>query len=278
MNTKEKISTIFKIFGKIIKTPKSIFWVLKDETSYENQLRRKYGRIQFPSVDINQFLIEGRGEISTYTFLSGSSLVTDLVLLKSLAQSIPDCNYLEIGMWRGESIVNVAETATHCTSVNLSPEEMIRMGLPPKYAQLHGCLVGERSTIQIIHANSLKFDFSTLNSRYDLIFVDGDHKYEAVKSDTEKVFSLLRNDDSMIVWHDYGYDPETPRYSVIAAILDGLPPEEHQYLYHVSNTMCAIYTKKKMKSSLLDSPVTPDKIFCVQLKTSPLSLPQVKTL
>ncbi len=272
MNAKEKISTIFKIFGKLIQTPKSIFWIFKDETSYENRLRKKYGKVQFPSVDIRHFLADGKGEISTYTFLNGSSLPTDLILLKSLAQSIPNCNYLEIGMWRGESVVNVAEVAAHCTSVNLSPEEMISMGFKKKYAQLHGCLLGNQSNIKIVHANSLSFDFSTLNAKYDLIFVDGDHKYEAVKSDTEKVSRLLRNEDSMIVWHDYGYDPETPRHSVISAILDGLPPEEHQHLYHVSNTMCAIYTKKKLDAKLLDSPITPDKVFSVQLTTNPFTV------
>ena len=42
---------------------------------------------------------------------------------------------------------------------------------------------------------------------------------------------LLKDENSMIIWHDYGYNPETPRHSVIAAILDGLPASAHQHVF-----------------------------------------------
>ena len=119
--------------------------------------------------------------------------------------------------------------------------------------------------IKQIYANSFKFEFSTLNKKFDLIFVDGDHSYNAVKSDTANVFKLLRNENSVIVWHDYGYNPEKPRYSTIAGILDGLPEEARNYVYHVSNTMCAIYTKKSFNSVIIDPPTYPEKTFSIKL-------------
>jgi len=272
MTNLQRLITISKIVIKLAKFPASIFLILKDETEHKSYLQKKYGKTQFPTVDINQFFVDGRAEINHYTFLDGSSLATDLALLKSIAASYPGCEYMEIGTWRGESILNVADTGAHCTSVNLSPEDIIAMGLDEKYAHLHGCLIKDKSKIKTVYANSLTFDFSTLNQKYDLIFVDGDHTYDAVKSDSSKVFELLKDENSMIVWHDYGYNPETPRHSVIAAILDGLPASAHSHLYHVSNTICAIFTKRDLKAALLESPVKPDKTFKVSLQTTPFEL------
>ena len=265
MTNKERIKIIFRTVGKIIKKPSLILLVLSDETEFKRHLKKTYGRTQFPTADINQFLIDRKATVNHYTFLDGSSLVTDLALLKSIAQSVPECKYLEIGTWRGESILNVVDAGAHCTSVNLSPEEIIASGFP-KYAELQACLIKDTTNIKTVYANSLTFDFSTLNQKFDLIFVDGDHHYEAVKSDTRNVYQLLKNDNSMIVWHDYGYNPEKPRHSVIAGILDGLPAEAHKYLYHVSNTMCAVYTKKNLVADIQHYPTRPDKTFCVMLE------------
>lgn len=269
MTNRQRIKALYQILHKIIFKPSSIFLVLKDETEYEKYLLKKYQKTQFPTADINQFLIDGKGQINHYTFLDGSSLITDLALLKSIALSIPKCEYLEIGTWRGESIMNVADCAAHCTSINLSPKDIMALGLSEKYANLHGCLIKDKPNILSVHANSLSFDFSSLNQQFDFIFVDGDHSYEGVKSDSQKVYELLKDENSVIVWHDYGFSPEITRHLVMAAIMDGLPSEAHQFLYHVSNTICAIYTKRKLETISLESPVRPDKVFSVSFENSP---------
>ena len=269
MTNNQRFKAIYQIIRKIILKPSSIFLVLKDETEYELLLKKKYGKTRFPTIDINNFLINKTVEVGHYTFLDGSSLITDLVLLKSIASSFKDCEYLEIGTWRGESILNVSDTGANCTSINLSPEEIILMGLPDKYANQQGYLIKDQKNIQIIHANSLTFDFSKLNKKFNLIFVDGDHSYNAVRSDTKNVFELLKDDNSIIVWHDYGYNPETPRYSVIAAILEGLPTSSHKHLFHVSNTICAIYSKREYETIILDSFVKPEKVFKIELQNTP---------
>jgi len=269
MTNKKRLKALCKILKKIVFYPKSIFLVLKDESEYQMKLKKKYGINEFPTVDIREFLYENKAEVDHYTFLDGTSLITDLALIRSIARSIPNCNYLEIGTWRGESIMNVAIEAKHCTSVNLSPDEIIAMGMPEKYALQHGCLIQNQPNITTIHANSNFFDFNSLDQKFDLIFIDADHSYEGVKSDTEKIFSLLRDDNSIIVWHDYGFNTETPRYSVIAGILDGLPQEAHQSLYHVSNTMCAVYTKRKLETVKAQEILIPDKIFLINFNVNP---------
>ncbi len=272
MKIAEKLNVILKILTKIIKRPNSIFMVLKDESEYENLLIKKHSRTHFQTVDIKYFIDNGIQEINHYTFLEGGSWITDLALLKSLASRYQTCDYLEIGTWRGESIANVADVnESHCVSINLSPEQIISMGFAEKYAKEHGCLIKDRKNIQTIYADSLNFDFESMNKKFDLIFVDGNHSYDAVKSDTQNVFKLLKNDKSIIVWHDYSFDPVTPRHSVIAAILDGVPKEEHQHLYHVSNTLCAIYLKDKNVTAYIeDKPYRANKTFQINIKSNAL--------
>jgi hypothetical protein len=60
--------------------------------------------------------------------------------------------------------------------------------------------------------------------------------------------------------------PENVRPEVLSGILDGLPKEEHNFLYHVSNTLCAIYTKEKFNSKLISFPVEPKKKFNIKIK------------
>lgn len=269
MKFNEKIKAIALLASKIISTPSALFLILKDETTYRKNLQKRYGYTNFRSIDFNYFLKNKEAIVDNYAFLEGGSLVTDLALLKSIAQGFEQCEYLEIGTWRGESIVNVANVAkTRCTSINLSPEDIIARGFPEKYAHEHGSLINERKNITQIHADSQKFDFNSLGKKFDLIFIDGDHKYEAVKADTVNTYPLLRGENSVIVWHDYSFDPVTPRHSVIQAILDGLPKEAHKHLYHVSNTMCAIYTQSEtVKAFLLKSDNNLDKVFSIKIES-----------
>ena len=60
---------------------------------------------------------------------------------------------------------------------------------------------GER--INQVFADSYELDWSCLNTRFDLVLIDGCHHYKYVKRDTENAINFL-NDNGVIVWHDYG--------------------------------------------------------------------------
>ena len=169
------------------------------------------------------------------------------------------------GTWRGESIVNVSEFAKECYTLNLSRQQIIELGLPESYADLHGCFSKEKKNITHLFGSSLNYDFDKLNKKFDVIFIDGNHAYDFVKNDTEKVFNHLIHEDSIVIWHDYAYDPETVRTEVLAGILDGIPEQYKENVYHVSNTLCAIYSPKKFNSSIINFPVKPEKYFSVDL-------------
>ena len=198
--------------------------------------------------------------------LDGGSLITDLQLLSTLASRQDVKSYLEIGTWRGESVYNVSKYIDDCTTINLSAAEMKAMGLSPEYAEQHGILSSKNPKILHIGANTKTFDFASLNKKYDLVFIDGEHSYEMVLNDTQKVFKHLLHDNSVVVWHDYAYSPQNMRYEVFQAILDGVGNENHAYLYHPKNTLCAVFTKKKLKSSAFDKMKFPEKIFTVNIE------------
>lgn len=268
-----KLAALFKVFKKLIKDPSSLSSVLHNdyESDMKKYIEKKHGIAQLPTIDINTLFPLLSEEINNYTFLEGTSAITDIVLLKQLARRYPHCNYLEIGSWRGESIYNVAQVADKCTSVTLSGEEMKALNYPEGMVELDGFFSNNVSNIEKIEHNSLTYDFSHLKNKYDLIFVDGDHAYKVVKADTSNMLGLLKNDSSVLVWHDYGFGFEKIRYSVLAGILDGVPPELHKYLYHVSNTMCAILIKNEFETYFTKYPTTPNKSFTVKITTGKIS-------
>jgi hypothetical protein len=115
------------------------------------------------------------------------------------------------------------------------------MGMPARYAELHGFFSKDLPNVQHLYGNSATFDMASLGQPFDLIFIDGDHHYEAVRTDTRRVFEHLIHPRTIVVWHDAARQPGQPRWEVLAGILAGLPTEAGGQLVHVSNTLCAVY-------------------------------------
>lgn len=224
-----------------------------------------------PTIDIIDLIGTFEVTLKNFTFLDGTSRLSDLALLKLLAKQYENCDYLEIGSWRGESIVNVAENAAACYSLSLSQKEMSEMNFDEGFIKMDGLFLKDMPNIKTFRHNSKTFDFNQLNKKFDLIFIDGDHAYDAVLSDTKNVFKLLKNEKSIIVWHDCGNTYEDMRWEVIAAIIKGTPAEKRKYLYRVSNSLCGIYIAKEMKKQFPKFPSSPSKLFEVTIKTKAIS-------
>lgn len=270
-----KLNTAFNILKTLIKNPRLLKKVLETDSSHQWQkIVESHGFPNgLPTIDIMELFPQLNIIVEPYSFLEGTSTILDLALLNGLAQRYENCNYLEIGTWRGESIANVAKNAQRCTSISLSPEEMKSCGLSDKFINVHNFFSQNYNNIFYIQHNSLTFDYNNLNQEFDLVFVDGDHHYESVKIDTQNVFKILRDQDSIIVWHDYGDSPERVRWDVLAGILDGCPLEKRKNLYHVSNTLCAIYINSKtFHTRYIDFPEIPNTKFTIKItaeKTQP---------
>jgi len=262
-----KLKKLFKTLSLIIKQPSLVNYILNADEVWDKFVAKKYpNKTTLPVIEIDELIPDFNETLNTFTFLGGGSLPTDIILLKALANQIDNCAYFEIGTWRGESVVNVAETAKECFTLNLSKEEMLTMNMPKEYADLHGFFSKDKMNIKHLFGNSLNFDYKGLNKKFDLIFIDGNHTYDFVKSDTQNIFKHLIHDDSIVVWHDYAYHPEKVRSEILVGILDGVPKEFHNNLYHVSNSMSAIFTKKQLKTSNFKRISTPNKVFKVNVK------------
>ncbi len=266
-----KVNKLIKALTLIIRQPALLNKVLDDTDVNQKQVIESYNLPNgLKTIDITHLLPDFNETVEPYCSLDGGSTPFDLALLKGLAKSKTDCMYFEIGTWRGESAANVAGAAKHCVSLNLPDQEMLAMGLDKKYVEAHRFFSKGLKNVTHIQANSQTFDYNSLNQKFDLIFIDGDHHYESVKNDTANAFKLLKDSNSIIVWHDYGNNPSDIRWDVLRGILDGTPPEKQSSLFRVSNTLCAIYTNQSLKANYPASNSNPDKYFTINIKYSPV--------
>ena len=66
--------------------------------------------------------------------------------------------------------------------------------------------------------DSTKLDWKTeLAGPFDLIFIDGGHKYDAVRRDTQNAMESVAT-GGLIVWHDYGMIQDVSRAVDEAAV------------------------------------------------------------
>jgi hypothetical protein len=235
------------------------------EKQFKKRMKAELGQAALPTVDLNEVVKESDLKIDNYTYLSGNSLPTDMALVKSLAENMEDCVFLEIGSWRGETMSNVAPVCRKAMSLTLGKEDMKRFGMSDEFARSHAIFTKDVPNLEVYYHDSQTFDFASLSEQPNLIFVDGDHSYKAVKKDTENAFKCLKKGGA-IVWHDYAYSPEDVRFDVMAAIYDGTPKEVRNQLYHVSNSMCAIYLGKAMQGEYPRKPAFPKLAFDMNIR------------
>lgn len=248
-----------KKIQKGLRALKLIMWhpyllnnVLDDEEVCRERLCQKYALSEgLPLLRLETLFPDFAETVSPYAYLSGATMPIDIALLKALARRQNVRRYFEIGTWRGESVANVASVVPQCVTLNLSREDIIALTGDERYADAHAVFSRNIDNVTHLQGNSQTFDFTPHLHQYDMVFIDGDHHTEAVLKDTQTAFELLKDDKSVIVWHDYAYNPETVRWSVLSAIWQGTPEEKRPFLYHVANTLCAVYIPEQFQTETL---------------------------
>lgn len=108
-----------------------------------------------------------------------------------------NADYLEIGAAGGGASRILYEL------LNLKFITIIDNNLHPKHIYRKNNLknIPHMEFIGDSHSNECYQFLKTLNKKYDLVFIDGDHSYNGVKQDTNLVLPYLKN-KSKIIFHD----------------------------------------------------------------------------
>lgn len=264
-----KINKLFKSLGMLIARPYLLNKILDDNDVWRKRVQKKFALKEgLPETSFRALAGVEEVIVKPFAFLEGGSLPTDLALLRILAAHFNACNYFEIGTWRGESLANVAAVAKNCMSLNLSGVQMQEMGMEADYIDQHAMFSKDLLNVVHLEGNSMNFDFAGLNKKFDLIFIDGDHHYSSIKNDTEKVFTHLVHEKSIVVWHDYAWQPGNIRFETLTGILAGIPAKFRENLYTVSNTLCAIYYPAGLEADVPKPVAFPENVFEVRIKIS----------
>ena len=124
-----KISKALKALSAIMKNPWLLNRVLSKNQIWLDHIDKNYGKdYKLPVLDIAQLCPDFSETVNRFLYLGGGSLGIDIALLKSMCRKFENCAYFEIGTWRGESVVNVAEVAAECYTLDLTKEELISRG------------------------------------------------------------------------------------------------------------------------------------------------------
>ncbi len=266
-----KLSKFIKALKIIVKKPYVLNTIIEADSALKEEVIKLESSFinGLPLVDFIELFPDFNETISPYSSLYGGSLITDIGLLKALSRKIDNCTYFEIGTWRGESVSNVAEHADKCYTLNLSNNALSNLGYNTEYLNQQGLYSKNLKNVTHLRGNSFDFDFSSYYGKCDLVFIDGDHRYDSVVNDTEIAFKLLKDENSIIIWHDYSRDLKNIRWDVLKGIIDGTPQDKRSKLYGVSNTLCAMYCEKPL-NTINPLSITPSKSFSMKLSAQKL--------
>ena len=175
--------------------------------------------------------------------------VDELVFLAMITKSKNPKNIFEIGTFRGRTALNFAlNSPDDCTIYTLDLPEGEKKpdddytGADKKIIQKSITGIDYKGKnfeykIKQLYGNSLNFDFTEYKNKMDIVFIDGAHHYEAVKSDTYNALQMIK-DDGIIIWHDFANYGDYN--DVTRAILDILPPEA---IIQIQTSQLAVYKK-----------------------------------
>jgi len=142
---------------------------------------------------------------------SGHFNQVDLLYVAAIAKLKALRRMFEFGTYQGRTTYHLAQARDDAKvwTLNLPPAD------DPSVAEFIGCWFrgsDRESQVEQLFCNSFDFDPAPFAASMDLVFVDGDHSYAAVKNDTEKAFRMLAP-GGVLAWHDFAAkSPGVVRY------------------------------------------------------------------
>mgnify|MGYP002621865715 CR=1 FL=1 len=235
-----KIRKFFAGVGSLIRWPFLINTVLEANLRWKSKFEKNYPGYRFRQIPFSG-LMKGPLSLNEISLEEGSGLITDLAMIKLLSSRFPGGKYLEIGTFRGESVIQTHGTMKKSYTLNLPLEDLKKMGMSEEYTRQIGSISRGKEGIIHLEGDSKSFDFEGLGENFDLIFIDGDHHFDMVENDTRKTWPVLNKKTGIMVWHDVRFHSGELRFEVLSGIFSGLPAEAHKNLYFITNTLSLVY-------------------------------------
>lgn len=202
---------------------------------------------RLPSISLREAVQGARAVIPIENAMDGNVSPLELIALAGFAGEPAVKNIFEIGTFNGFTSLTFA--------LNSAPDARVyTLDLPPEGDRETGLAVAggdkkyiaqtekggyfrqgrhpEESKVTQLYGDSARFDYAPYLNRMDLVFVDGAHSYDYVRSDTEIARRLLRNGHGVIVWHDYN----TWWPGVIQFLEESADRAEFSPLRHIAGT------------------------------------------
>ena len=151
---------------------------------------------------------------------AGGLTFQELVSILGICSIFPSGKVLEIGSFRGRTALNIIynfpniKLYTFDLPENFTDQKNLKYKLieSDKFQAFHK----EKNELKIkyndffskinsIEGDSATYDFSNFDNFFDIIIIDGSHKYENVVIDSENAIKMIKK-DGFIIWHDYSKD------------------------------------------------------------------------
>ncbi len=138
----------------------------------------------------------------------------EAAVLGLLCRHLRPRRIFEIGTFRGSSTLVMAMNTrehTEILTLDLDPERREEVTFATENGNITGVAftVGELfvstpflGKIRQLYGDSAAFDFEEFSQAVDLVFVDGNHRYENVRSDSEHALRMVRPGGA-VLWDDY---------------------------------------------------------------------------
>jgi predicted O-methyltransferase YrrM len=157
--------------------------------------------------------------LQDYRFEHGTMPIQEVAALCRIARHLRPRTIFEFGTFEGETTLQLAVNAdAQIHTLDLPPGRRPASGPGDPHLDVYPPTPGLRfrnsshaGRIRQHLADSAAFDEAPFRGSVDLVFVDGCHHYEYVRSDSAKAMAMLAPGGA-VVWHDYSaYAPGVVR-------------------------------------------------------------------
>lgn len=134
----------------------------------------------------------------------------ELLIISSLVKLLAPQTIFEFGTFDGRTTLHLALNAPNDALVYTLDKEQDTFDFgsdTPFFKELRvgECFISSlllSDKIRMLTGDSLNYDFNGFRKNVDLVFIDADHSYSSVMSDSKRAFEMVRP-GGLVIWHDY---------------------------------------------------------------------------